>query len=136
MVSPKGFGIKKGGVATTIGHDAHNLCVMGMNDKDMLSAVERVQELNGGIVSVLDGRIQAEIALPVAGLMSNKELTQVVRELEEMKRAIRVMGTEKDILMILHFIQLAVIPEIKITDQDLVNVLEQKIIDLFVQDKS
>jgi adenine deaminase len=130
----RGFGMKQGAVATTIGHDAHNLCVLGMNDDDMLTAVRRVQELNGGIVSVLNGRVRAEIALPIAGLMSDKGITEVVEELEEMKRAIRDMGSEEDILMILHFMQLAVIPELKITDQGLVDVLHQKFVDLFVND--
>ncbi len=128
----RGFGIKRGAIATTVGHDAHNLCAIGVDDRDMFAAVRRVNELNGGIVSVINGQIKAEIPLPIAGLMSDKELTEVVGELEEMKKAIRVMGSRKDILMILHFIQLAVIPELKITDQGLVNVLEQRIVDLFV----
>lgn len=128
----RGFGIKQGAIATTVGHDAHNLCAIGVDDRDMFAAVRRVNELNGGIVSVINGQIKAEIPLPIAGLMSDKELTEVVGELEEIKKAIRVMGSRKDILMILHFIQLAVIPELKITDQGLVNVLEQRIVELFV----
>lgn len=129
----KGFGIRKGAISTTIGHDAHNLCVVGVNDEDMLRAVRRVEELNGGIVAVIDGKVRAEIALPIAGLMSNNELNEVVKDLEEVKRAIAAMGSDKDILMILHFIQLAVIPEIRVTDRGLVNVLEQRCIDLFLK---
>ena len=128
----RGFGVKRGAVATTIGHDAHNLCVMGMDDGDMLHAVERLRELNGGIVVVVDGSAAAEIALPIAGLMSNKELDTVMDELEEIKQGIRRMGTDRDILMSLHFIQLAVIPELKITDRGLVDVPAQEYVELFV----
>ena len=130
-----GFGIKRGAIATTIGHDAHNLCVVGVSDEDMFTAVKRIEELRGGIVVVIDEKVRAEIALPIAGLMSNKDLNEVVRELEEMKHAVAAMGSERDILMILHFIQLSVIPEIRITDHGLVNVLEQRLIDLFVEDE-
>ncbi len=128
----RGFGVKRGAIATTIGHDAHNLCVMGMDDGDMLRAVERLRDLNGGIVVVLEGGVAAEIALPIAGLMSNKGLDAVMDELEEIKQGIRRMGTDRDILMSLHFIQLAVIPELKITDRGLVDVLGQDFVELFV----
>jgi adenine deaminase len=127
----RGFGILRGAIATTIGHDAHNLCVAGVNDKDMYIAVKRVEELRGGIVVVIDEKVRAEIALPIAGLMSDKELNEVVRELEEMKCAVVAMGSDKDILMPLSFIQLAVIPELRITDHGLVSVLEQHLVDLF-----
>ncbi len=126
-----GFGIKRGAIATTIGHDAHNLCVLGMDDNDMLAAVRRVEELNGGIVSVIDGKIEVELPLPIAGLMSNKNVGTVVQELARMKEAIRKMGPETDILMVLHFIQLAVIPELKVTDLGLVDIGRQTVVSLF-----
>jgi adenine deaminase len=129
----RGFGIARGAIATSIGHDAHNLSVVGVNDGDMFRAVKRVEELHGGIVAVIDNKVRAEIHLPIAGLMSGKELQEVVRELDEMKRAVAGMGSSQDILMLLHFIQLSVIPEIKITDRGLVNVLEQRHVELFVQ---
>ncbi len=127
-----GFGIKRGAIATTIGHDSHNLCVLGMNDDDMLSAVRRVKELNGGIVCHVEGKIMAELALPIAGLMSSCSLDEVVTDLVEIKKAVKTMGSSKDILMLLHFIQLSVIPELKITDKGLVQVMEQKIQPLFI----
>jgi adenine deaminase len=130
----RGLGIKKGAIATSIGHDSHNLCVAGVKDEDMYRAVKRVEEIRGGIVVVINGKVRAEIALPIAGLMSDKDLSDVVKELEEMKRVIKAMGSDKDILMILHFIQLAVIPEIKLTDHGLVNVLEQRLVELFVEE--
>jgi adenine deaminase len=132
----RGFGIRHGAIATTIGHDAHNLCVVGVSDEDMYRAVKRIEELEGGIVVVIDKKVRAEIALPIAGLMSNKDLNEVVGELEEIKNAVAVMGSDKDILMVLHFIQLAVIPEIRVTDRGLVNVLEQRLIDLFLEDEA
>ncbi|MFP4564598.1 MAG: adenine deaminase [Spirochaetia bacterium] len=128
----QGFGVVRGAVATTIGHDSHNLSVMGMSDDDMYAAVRRVRELNGGIVVVIDGKVEAELPLPIAGLMSNAALDTVVEELGGIKRAIRKMGTEKDILMPLHFIQLAVIPELKLTDYGLVDIGRQEILDLWV----
>jgi adenine deaminase len=128
----RGFGVTRGAIATTIGHDAHNLCVMGMDDRDMYLAVKRVEALNGGIVSVIDGTVAAEIPLPIAGLMSNKDLDSVMDELEEIKGAIKKMGSPRDILMSLHFIQLAVIPELKITDQGLVDVSRQEFVSLFL----
>ena len=128
----KGFGVVRGAAATTIGHDAHNLAVMGMSDEDMYAAVRRVQELNGGIVVVIDGKVEAELPLPIAGLMSNADLDTVVEKLGGIKKAIGKMGTKKDILMPLHFIQLAVIPELKLTDFGLVNIGRQEILDLWV----
>jgi adenine deaminase len=130
----RGLGIKKGAIATTIGHDSHNLCVAGVKDEDMYRAVKRVEEIRGGIVVVINGKVRAEIALPLAGLMSDKDLSDVVKELQEMKRGVAAMGSDKDILMILHFIQLSVIPELKLTDHGLVNVLEQRIVELFVEE--
>ena len=128
----KGFGVVRGAAATTIGHDAHNLAVMGMSDEDMYAAVKRVQELNGGIVVVVDGKVEAELPLPIAGLMSNADLDTVVEELRCIKKALGKMGTEKDILMPLHFIQLAVIPELKLTDYGLVDIGRQEILDMWV----
>ena len=126
-----GFGIRKGAIATTSGHDAHNLCVLGVNDRDMYLAVKKAEELNGGIVAVAGGKIEAELPLPIAGLMSNKELDTVVEELADMKRAIRRMGSKTDILMVLHFIQLAVIPKLKVTDLGLVDLGKQEFVPLF-----
>jgi adenine deaminase len=128
----RGFGIRQGAIATTIGHDSHNLAVLGMADADMLLAAREVENMHGGISVVVEGELLASVPLPIAGLISNRELESVIAQLTSLKGAIRKMGTEKDILMILHFIQLAVIPEIKVTDQGLVNVLKQEFIDLFV----
>jgi adenine deaminase len=126
----RGFGITRGALATTIGHDAHNLCVLGVNDSDMLAAVRAVAEANGGIAVVVDGDTKALLELPIAGLMSNLPVDEVVEGLERLKLAISGMGAGRDILMSLHFIQLAVIPTIKITDRGLVDVIKQELVSL------
>ncbi|MBN2323404.1 MAG: adenine deaminase [Spirochaetes bacterium] len=130
----QGFGIRHGAVATTIGHDSHNLCVAGVTDEDMFRAVKRVQSLKGGIAVVVDGTVKSEIALPIAGLMSDRDLDEVVEALGKLKKAVSAMGSNKDILMLLSFIQLAVIPELKLTDRGLVNVAKQRFVDLFVRE--
>ncbi|MEE8441751.1 MAG: adenine deaminase [Spirochaetia bacterium] len=126
----RGFGIRHGALATTIGHDSHNLCVLGMNDEDMLIAIRAVADANGGIAVVVDGEVRALLELPIAGLMSNMPLGDVVDSLEQLKQEISGLGADRDILMSLHFIQLAVIPSIKITDLGLIDVMKQEFINL------
>ncbi len=126
----RGFGIRHGALATTIGHDSHNLCVLGMNDEDMLIAIRAVADANGGIAVVVDREVRALLELPIAGLMSNMPLGDVVDSLEQLKQEISGLGADRDILMSLHFIQLAVIPSIKITDLGLIDVMKQEFINL------
>ena len=128
----RGFGIARGALATTIGHDSHNLCVLGMDDDDMLIAARAVADANGGIAVVQGGRVTALLELPIAGLMSVLPLEEVVEKLRELKAGISSLGTERDILMSLHFIQLAVIPALKLTDRGLVDVTKQEIVPLCV----
>lgn len=125
-----GFGIMRGAIATTIGHDSHNLAVAGVDDHDMHRAVDEVVKLNGGIVVVVGGEVAARVPLAIAGLMSGGDLESVIAELADLKEAIRKTGSQNDILMILHFIQLAVIPELKITDRGLVDVLKQEFVEM------
>ena len=126
----RGLGLTRGAIATSIGHDAHNLCSVGVTDRDMLSAIRSVAEANGGIGVVIDGELISLLKLPIGGLMSNEPLEKVVSQLEELKEAVKKTGAEKDILMPIHFIQLAVIPELKITDLGLVDVTAQRFITL------
>ncbi|QTA37644.1 adenine deaminase [Thermosipho ferrireducens] len=127
-----GLNIKDGAIATTIGHDSHNLGVVGMNDADIYTAMQRVVKNNGGIVIVKNGKVLAEMPLPIAGLMSDKSLDVVTKQLKELKQAIKLLGCTDDVLMNIHFLQLAVIPELKITNKGLVKVSKQEIVDLFV----
>ncbi len=127
----KGLGFRRGAVATSVGHDAHNLCTAGMNDTDMLVAAERVKEMNGGITVVLDGRVLASLALPLAGLMSNRDLFEVAESYKQIRAALTQLGAERDIFMTLSFVQLAVIPSIRITDRGIVDVESQQFVDLW-----
>jgi adenine deaminase len=126
----QGFGLARGAIATTIGHDSHNLAVAGMCDADMLAAVDEVVRMNGGIAIVVDGAVIARAELAIAGLMSSSPLETAIADLNAVKDGIRELGTSKDILMILHFIQLPVIPALKLTDRGLVDVLRQQVVPL------
>ncbi len=127
----KGLGIRDGAIATSVGHDAHNLCTAGINDDDMLLAARHVGENNGGMAVVRHGRILASLPLPLAGLMSPRDLYEVVESLKKLRNALAELGTEREVFMTLSFVQLAVIPTIRITDQGLVEVEGQRAVDLW-----
>ncbi len=128
----RGLGIRKGAIATSVGHDAHNLCAAGMNDADMLFAAERVQAANGGMAVVHNGRVLASLDLPVAGLMSDRDLFEVTDRLTKLRCALAELGSEQEVFMPLSFVQLAVIPTLRITDRGLVDVETQQFRDLWV----
>ncbi|MBV8630773.1 MAG: adenine deaminase [Silvibacterium sp.] len=119
----KGFGFHSGALASSVGHDSHNLCVVGASDPDMAMAANRLRELGGGFVAVQDGRILAELALPFAGLMSLQPFESVRRDLYRLRAAVREMGcTLSEPFLHLAFLPLPVIPHLKITDFGLVDV--------------
>lgn len=129
----KGLGLKAGAIAATVAHDSHNIITSGTTDEDILAAVSRVQKIHGGLVVVNNGKVVAEIPLPVAGLMSDKPLDVVVKKLTELDSAIKGLGvTIEHPFGILSFLALPVIPELKLTDKGLVDVKQFKIVDLFV----
>ncbi|MBO8160145.1 MAG: adenine deaminase [Thermosipho sp. (in: Bacteria)] len=128
----KGLKLKNGAIATTIGHDSHNLAAVGTNDEDILIAIKRIQKINGGIVVVQNKQILSEMPLPIAGLMSDKPLETVLNQLNHLKTSIKQLGSSDDILMHIHFLQLAVIPKLKITDKGLIDITKQQILDLYV----
>jgi adenine deaminase len=118
-----GFGLERGAFATTIAHDAHNIVCVGMSDEDMALCVRRLQEIGGGIVAIEDRRVVAEIALPVAGLMSDRPAEEVVAQLDAVEAAVRALGVRvPSPFMTLSFLALSVIPALKITDHGLVDV--------------
>jgi adenine deaminase len=118
-----GFGLERGAFATTIAHDAHNIVCVGVSDEDMALCVRRLQEIGGGIVAIEDRRVTAEIALPVAGLMSDRPAEEVVQRLGEVAQAVRALGVRvASPFMTLSFLALSVIPALKITDHGLVDV--------------
>jgi adenine deaminase len=119
----RGFGLREGAFASTVSHDAHNLIVVGVSDGDMEACARRLAELGGGIVVVRDGTVLAELALPAAGLMSDRPGAEVAGVLGDLRRAARSLGVElRAPFMALSFLGLSVIPSLKITDRGLVDV--------------
>lgn len=119
----KGFGLRQGALASSVGHDSHNLCVAGSEDADMAIAVNRLRELGGGFVAVQGGSVRAELALPFAGLMSLESFELVRGKLDTLRETVRGMGcTLPDPFLQLAFLPLPVIPHLKITDRGLVDV--------------
>jgi len=118
-----GFGLKRGAIASSVGHDSHNICVVGASDADMAIAVNRLIELRGGFVVVSDATIRAEMALPVAGLMSDQPYEHVRDALYPLRDAARGLGvTLSEPFLQVAFLPLPVIPHLKITDFGLVDV--------------
>ena len=119
----RGFGLRRGALASSVGHDSHNICVVGTNDNDMALAANRLLTLGGGLVAVEEGRVIAELALPFAGLMSLEPFETVRRDLGALRSAVKGMGCSlKEPFLHLAFLPLPVIPHLKITDKGLVDV--------------
>ena len=119
----KGFGLKEGAFASSVGHDAHNIAVVGTNDEDMLCAVNKVVEMQGGLAVCQGGRTREALPLAIAGLMSELPITEVNRRLTRLEQAVAQMGcTQAHPFMLLAFMPLSVIPALKITDRGLVDV--------------
>lgn len=119
----RGFGLKKGAIASTVGHDSHNICVVGVNEDDMALAANRLGEIGGGFVVVEDGRITGEIPLPIAGLISLEPYEAVRDTLHHLRKAAYALGTtlEEPFLQVA-FLPLPVIPHLKISDKGMVDV--------------
>lgn len=119
----KGFGLHAGALASSIGHDSHNICVVGTNDEDMACAVNHLITLGGGFVAARDSQILAELPLPFAGLMSLESFETVRGKLETLRTAVRDLGCPlAEPFLQLAFLPLPVIPHLKITDRGLVDV--------------
>jgi len=125
------FGLGNGAVASSVGHDAHNLIIAGSSEEDMQIAVRRIEELRGGVVVVRDGVILAEVALPISGLLSDKRAPKVAEETSSLKRAWNELGCTLP-YMGFNLLPLSVIPELRITDKGLVTVPGMEILPLFV----
>lgn len=131
----QGFGLKKGAIGSTVAHDSHNLIIVGTNDLDILKTIEVIQSMGGGLAAVSDGKALASLPLPIAGLMAEVSVAEVNKRLENLLRAARSLGCRiPDPFMVLSFLSLPVIPELKITDKGLVDVNKFKIVPLFGED--
>jgi adenine deaminase len=131
----KGFGIKKGALASTVAHDSHNLVLLGVSEEDMIAAANHLVKLGGGLAVVAEGQVLADLPLPVAGLLSLASLEKVAQAHGRLKEAYRSLGgTLPDPFMELSFLSLEVIPALKLTDLGLVDVNRFQVVSLFGED--
>lgn len=119
----RGFGLKRGAIASTVGHDAHNLVVTGTNNRDILAAAHHLAATGGGFCAADAGAVVADVRLPIAGLMSDVSPAQLSEQLQMLHAAVRALGgTLRRPFMALSFLTLSVIGQLKLTDQGLVDV--------------
>jgi adenine deaminase len=131
----QGFGLRRGALASSVAHDSHNIVVVGANEADMLQAVRHLVNLGGGMAVVADGRIVADLALPIAGLISPEPLERVAAAYGTLKEAYRGLGGNlPDPFMVLSFLALPVIPALKLTDLGLVDVNRFQVVPLLGAD--
>jgi len=125
----KGFGLKRGALASSIAHDSHNIIAVGTSDSDIYLAIAEVEKLQGGLVIAAEGKVQASLPLPIAGLLSQEPLEVVVNKFEKLQSIARDLGTRLgDPFATLSFLALPVIPELRLTDLGLVDVNAFKLI--------
>jgi adenine deaminase len=130
----KGFGLKKGAVASSVAHDSHNIVVVGTNDQDMLYAVEAIIRMRGGLVAVAGRNVLSALGLEIAGLMSSEPFEQVEQKMRTLASAARAMECRLERpFMTLSFMALPVIPDLKLTDKGLVDVNQFEFVPLFVR---
>jgi adenine deaminase len=128
----RGFGLKRGAIASSVAHDSHNIVVIGTNDQDMMTAIKEIRVMRGGLAVVDGGQIIGRLPLPIAGLMSDRPLEQVCGNLTQLREAAHNIGsTLDDPFMAMSFMALPVIPELKLTDKGLVNTTRFEIVPLF-----
>jgi adenine deaminase len=131
----KGFGLKKGALASTVAHDSHNLVLLGVSEEDMIVAANHLVELGGGLAVVSEGQVLADLPLPVVGLLSPASLEEVAQAHGRLKEAYRSLGgILADPFMTLSFLSLEVIPALKLTDLGLVDVNRFQVVPLFGED--
>ena len=125
----KGFGLKSGAIASTVCHDHHNIISVGVNYADMELAIKHLSKIEGGFVIVSEGKVLAELALPIAGLISMQSFELVQSQLSKLRRIAKKLGvTLEEPFLQLAFLALPVIPNLKITDKGLVDVNKFKLI--------
>ena len=124
------FGLKSGAVASSVGHDAHNIIIAGTNEADMTLALEEIKKSQGAVVVIKEGKVIAKVELPIAGLLSDKRATVVAEESTILKKAWTEMGCTLP-YMGFNLLPLSVIPEIRLTDKGLVTVPEMELLPLF-----
>jgi adenine deaminase len=124
----RGFGLKRGALGSTVAHDAHNVVVVGVSDSDIVAAIRALEEMRGGQVAVADGKVEAALPLPIAGLVSDQPLEIVIQKIAALKSAAMRLGSTLDApFMSLSFLSLSPIPALKLTDQGLVDAVNLKL---------
>jgi adenine deaminase len=127
----KGFGLRKGALASSVAHDAHNLVIAGVSDRDILQAARVLEEMGGGFACVVDGEVRASVPLPYAGLISPLSAAELVQQLHVLDDAAAELGCTLDHpCMTLSFLTLSVIPSLKLTDQGLIDVEKFRLVPL------
>ena len=130
----RGFGLKKGAIASSVSHDSHNIVVIGTHDGDMYTAAVQVVKMQGGIVAALNGQILEALPLPVAGLMSDRSAEFVREKQKRLNEIAKMLGSKiDDPFMAMSFLTLPPIPEIRITDRGLIDAVKFKVTPLFVK---
>ena len=129
----KGFGIKEGAIASTVAHDSHNMIVIGTNDADMLKAIKELVKSQGGKVIVKNNEVVAKLDLPIAGIMSEDYAVDFLSKYKKLKEGEKIIGcTLEEPFMTMSFLSLSVIPELKLTDKGLMDVINNKFTELFI----
>jgi adenine deaminase len=130
----RGIGLKRGALATSVAHDSHNVIVTGVDDRDILRAVQEIAHMGGGMTVVNGDNVLASVPLELAGLISREPIERLIPQLEKLRRVTGSLGsTLRDPFMHLSFLSLAVIPELKLTDMGLVDVNRSATVGLFVE---
>lgn len=128
----KGFGLKVGAFAESVTHDSHNVIAIGTNDDDIVSAINKVVELNGGMAVSVDGKTES-LALPVAGIMTDEPVVSVGNKYQYLSDLVKSLGSQlKAPFMTMAFMALLVIPEVKISDRGLFKLDSFSMIPLFI----
>jgi adenine deaminase len=131
----RGFKLRTGALGSTVAHDAHNVVVVGVSDEDIHAAVIALEKMKGGQVAVSDRQVKAELPLPIAGLVSELPLPDVIEGIASLNRAARDMGCDLEApFMTLSFLSLSPIPELKLTDQGLIDAVRMRKTSLWVED--
>ncbi|MCK4330361.1 adenine deaminase [candidate division WOR-3 bacterium] len=128
----KGLGIKQGAIGTSVGHDSHNIAIVGENDSDIVLALQELRKMGGGLVVVNNGEVLSKLPLHIAGLMSDKPLEEVVKAINKIDKSSKLLGIDRDPFMTLSFVQLPVIPAIRMTDRGIVDVNKQSFVSLYI----
>jgi adenine deaminase len=127
----QGFGLKRGALGSSVAHDSHNLILAGTEPRELLAAAQTLERTGGGFVVIESGQVLAQLPLPFAGLISAADATTVSRLLEDLHAAARRLGCAvPNPFILLSFLALSVIPQLRITDQGLFDVERQAFVTL------